>query len=244
MAKANEEKALTVSNYAVMQHSIDDLKFIITANIGTADLGPADLDRIKVPAGGGTTWEIPGLEGDISTKQLDGVICAWELPRVYWTDKFSDTGGGTPPDCSSPDGIAGEGDPGGVCAACPNAEWGTATNDKGEPTDGQACQQRRMMAIVRPDGLIPVLLNAPATSLGNMKKYFLRLASAGVPFYGVVTRFTLVKAKSKSGIVYSEIEANSIEKLPEDERKKMEGYAKVMGAALERHSASQEDYSQ
>jgi|AACY02.16.fsa_nt_gi hypothetical protein len=29
-----------------------------------------DLDQVVVPAGGGTTWEVPTLEGDSASKEL------------------------------------------------------------------------------------------------------------------------------------------------------------------------------
>jgi len=245
MSETNKETALVVSDFAIMAHSVEDLGAMITANVGTGQLGPGDLDRIKVPAGGGTTWEVPSIDGDRSTRNLDGIIAAWREPRAYWEHSIDDTGGGEPPDCSSQDGITGIGTPGGSCADCPYAKFGSAKDKKGNPADGQACKQMRMMAIILKDDLLPMLLVAPPTSLRNLRQYFLRLVSAAVPFYGVVTRFTLVKAKNKAGTEYSQIQARSLEKLDEATKKKMEGYAQLIGKSLERaapHAAG--DYTE
>lgn len=244
MGKTNETKDLIVPDFAVMKHSIEDLQMIIKANVGDAELGPGDLDRVKVPAGGGVVWEVPSASGDLAVKALDGVICAWELPRSYWKESFDSTGGGTPPDCSSPDGILGVGDPGGACTDCPLAQFESAIKSDGTPGKGQACQQKRMMAIVLQDSLIPVILSAPATSLANMRRYFLRLAGAAVPYYGVLTRFTLVKTKGDGVPDHSVIEAKTLEKLGADDLAKMESYAQVMGHALENRAADGGDYTE
>jgi hypothetical protein len=242
--KKNEEKALTVaSEYAVLEHTVEDLQNIIAANLGNSNLGPGDLDKIKVPAGGGTTWELITLDGEVETKEFDGVIAGWKEQRAYWEEKYS--GGSSPPDCSSDNGIVGVGNPGGDCSECPYAQFESAKNDKGEPAPGQACKQVRVMAIVQKDDLVPVLLVAPPTSLQNMKKYFLRLASRATPYYGVLTRFTLVKDKNAGGIEYSKIEAKSIGRLDDDQMKKMTAYSKMISSSLERRSAAHtEDYEE
>jgi hypothetical protein len=241
--KKNEEKALTTlaSEYAVMKHTPAHLQEVISANVG-GSVKQGDLDRIKVPAGGGTTWTIPSLDGEVETKEFDGVIVAWKEPRAYWVESFSSTGGGTPPDCSSEDSMLGVGDPGGDCLTCPFAQFGSATGDDGKPRDGQACRQMRLMAVIQQDDLVPLLLSAPPTSLQNLRRYFLRLASKAVPYYGVVSRFTLNKTKSKGGIDYAQIEANGVETLEPEDLDKMRAYAQALGSALERRPTVQEDY--
>jgi len=246
MAKnQNTETAVTTTlgDYAVMQHTVEDLQNIITSNLGNAELGPGDLDRIKVPAGGGTTWSIPSLDGDLDSKYLEGVIAAWKDQRAYWKESFS--GGNAPPDCASDDGIMGMGDPGGVCAKCPHAQFESAIGDDGKTRPGQACKQIRLMAIVQKNDLVPTLIAAPPTSLANMRKYFLRLSSAAVPFYGVITRFSLEKARSQGGIEYSQIIASSQGRLTDQELQKMTGYVQVIGKSLERQRGhNEEDYSE
>jgi hypothetical protein len=238
----NGETALAIPDYAVMKHTVEDLNNIITSNLGNANLGPSDLDKIKVPAGGGTTWSIPTLDGEEDTKNFDGVIVAWKDQRAYWAEAYS--GGSTPPDCASDDGMMGTGEPGGACDKCPFSQFESAVGDDGKPRPGQACKAVRLMAVVQQDDLVPLLLAAPPTSLGNMRKYFLRLSSRATPYYGVVTRFTLEKAKSQGGIEYSQLSASAIGRLTDGELQKMAGYAQVIGKSLERRSAADgEDYS-
>lgn len=232
----NEETALTIPNYAVMKHSVEDLNAIIGANLGAdTELSSSDLDRIRVPAGGGTTWSVPTLDGEQDTKNFDGVIVAWKDQRAYWEESFS--GGSSPPDCASDDCMVGTGKPGGSCKECPFSQFESATGDDGKPRPGQACKQVRLMAIIQQDDLVPLLLAAPPTSLGNLRKYFLRLSSRATPYYGVVTRFTLEKARSSGGIEYSQVSASAQGRLTNKELKKMEGYAQVIGKSLERRSA-------
>lgn len=60
------------------------------------------LDRIKIPAGGSTAFEIPGADADDTqmAKEITGVILFNHPANAYY--KY--TGGSNPPDCSSFDG--------------------------------------------------------------------------------------------------------------------------------------------
>ena len=62
-----------------------------------------------------------------------------------------------------------------------------------------------------------------------------------MPYYGVVTRFTLEKGQSTKGVAFSRLEAKSIEKLDAASLQKMAGLAQVIGKALEREPAHRED---
>ncbi len=239
----NEEKALvTINDYAVMKHDPAALQAVISGNLGQRGANQGDLDRIKVPTGGNINWSIPTIDGEMSSKNFDGVIVAWKEPRAYWQSSFGSSGGGTPPDCSSEDGIHGVGKPGGDCAPCQFSQFGTATRDDGSPAEGQACRQMRLMAVIQQNDLVPLLLAAPPTSLQPLRKYFLRLARGVIPYYGVVTRFTLTKAKSKGGIEYSQIEANALETLGIEELAKMQAYAKTIEKSLERQRTQADSF--
>jgi len=56
-----------------------------------------------------------------------------------------------------------------------------------------------------PGEMLPIKLEAPATSLQNVKKYFMRLASKGISFHQVVTEFTLEEDKNEKGVKYSKV---------------------------------------
>ena len=59
------------------------------------------FDRVKLPAGGGTAFEIPSAESDESemAKDIPGVIVYNHPAYAYYRDKY--TGGNNPPDCGS-----------------------------------------------------------------------------------------------------------------------------------------------
>ena len=86
------------------------------------------FDRVKLPAGGGTAFELPSAESDETemVKDITGVIVYNHPAYAYYHDKY--TGGNNPPDCGSFDGVTGIGNPGGNCADCPYNKFGSGSN--------------------------------------------------------------------------------------------------------------------
>lgn len=189
-----------VKDYAALQQSPAQLNEIIKANLGNQKLSEFDLDRIGMPTGGRTKWTVPGLEGEEEVAELTGVIVHWKESRSYWTTSYEDTGGGTPPDCSSRDAVRAtstEGfDPGApkdpdgffLCEGCPLAVYGS---DPREGSNSQACAQRRQLFLLTPEDILPVVVSLSPASLGAANKYFMRLSKAQVPYFAVVTTLTL-----------------------------------------------------
>ncbi len=79
--------------------------FAMLANAGalgsvSEDLAGLELtfDRIKIPAGGSTAFEIPDGDGDDTTmvKDITGVILLHHPAYAYYTEKYA--GGSNPPD--------------------------------------------------------------------------------------------------------------------------------------------------
>lgn len=161
------------------------------------DVTQFDLPEIKVPAGGGTSWEVPTLSGDEAVKSLRCVVLCAQKVRQYYADEFS--GESVPPDCASADGRTGIGEPGGDCANCPLAQWGSGGNG------GQACSERRHMMLLKEDAALPIFLNLPPSSLKGFKRFRALLLGAMTPLHGVVAELGLTKAKNKTGIEYSEV---------------------------------------
>jgi hypothetical protein len=192
-----KETAIEVveSKYLVLQGDSDIVE-IVQENLGSEGVSAYDLDRVKIPAGGATAFEVPTLEGEESVKEIEGIIIFWKTARAYWPEKFN--GENNPPQCSSVDGEVGQGTPGGYCSKCPLAQFGSADNGK-----GQACKQMRQLFIVRENDILPLVLTLPPTSIKPAKQYFMRLASKGIKYTHAVTRITLEKAKSGEGITYS-----------------------------------------
>lgn len=237
MTKAQTQETLpaVIGSYAVMRAD-EAFSAAIAANIGAGAITPFDLDRVRVPAGGGTTFEVPGLDGVAESKVLEGVIVHWRSPRAYWRESFDATGGGTPPDCSSDDGIVGVGDPGGECGSCPMARFGSS--DKGR---GQACRQMRLLFMVRAGDRLPIVVVVPPSSLREVGRYFLRLAGAGVPYYATTTRLELARTKNKDGIQYAEIIASMGTRLGPGEVEKILDYAKGLAPVFSAVKVDQAD---
>ena len=212
----------------------------IKENAGKRAPSISDLDKIKVPAGGAIMWEVLDVNGEEdNVKTFEAVIMAAQDVRVFYATKYS--GGNEPPDCLSLDmihGLVGEDCPPdvtGECASCPKAEWGSATNDKGDPAGGKACSERKQMLLFRPDDQAPVVLSVPPTSLKEVENYIRRLPiSRDELYWSCVTKFALKKEKSGSGIAYSQIVCDFVRGLNDEERETMRGIRSQYIPALER----------
>ncbi len=204
----------------------EKVQAVLEANLGGDKINQFDLDKVTVPSGGGISWEVPSLMGPEAVPEIEGVIVGWKPVRSLYHTSFQENPG-TPPDCSSDDGITGFGDPlqKGIeerrdCATCPMNQWGSATEGT-----GKKCAERRLLFILRKNDQIPIMVVVPPTSLKNVKAYFLRLTQNNVPFYGVITGLTLSKVKSKSGITYGQIEFKAKGILTDEDAKMFESYA-------------------
>ncbi len=222
--------------YAITQAG-NDIADILTENVGEeGGLTPFDLDRIKVPSGGGAAWEVPTLEGSDVVKELSGVIVYWRSPRAYWATGIDEAGGGAPPDCSSDDGKRGVGqygpdssaNPTGECATCPMNAWGSDPAGR-----GKACKETRILFLATPEDLLPKVVVAPPTSIKPIRKFFLQLANKRTPYYGVETTLTLEKVRNAAGIEYAEIRPRVSGYLDADTIEQIRDYGAKIRATME-----------
>lgn len=220
-----------------------DLAEIIADNFGPDGVQPQDLDRVKVPSGGGTAWEVPTLTGLEPTKALDGIILYVQSPRKYWRLKMEESGTETvPPDCASDDGVVGIGaygrgsldNPSGACETCPMNAWGSA---KGDNSKGKACRESRMLYLLRPGDVIPITVTLPATSIAGLRKYLLRLTGASKPYYGVVTRLELEK-HTGNGVQWSQVIPSLVAELAPEQIVAVKAFAAPLRAAAESRAAA------
>jgi hypothetical protein len=177
-----------------------NIKQVLRANLGSDELRPEDLERVTVPGSGGTVWTVNTVDGPVETKELIGVVVHTQTTRAYWETSFEQSGGGTPPQCVSRDGLTGIGIPGGDCMNCKFNQF--ESDSKGR---GKACQESRLIFIVLKDEILPIVVKAPATSLKGAKKYLLGLTSRNHPVHSVFTKLTLEKDKNADGILYAKI---------------------------------------
>lgn len=218
------------ASYPILSMAAEQLHAVIRSNIGNSRLTEFDVDRIKIPTGGGGAWMVPSLEGKPEPQiEIGGIVIHWKDPRAFWKILYDDSGGGTPPDCSSDDGINGIGEPSGVCDICPLAQFGS--HHKGR---AQACKQMRVLFVVREQEFLPISISCPPTSLDNMRKYFLRLAGRGIAFYHIITKFTLAQDRNKDGVEYSVVVPSMVRMLNDAEIEAVSRYRESIQPALQR----------
>ena len=168
------------------------------------------FERISIPAGGGTRFDVPGPEGSTAEESLQGVVIHSSTRRAYWPG--NEPTQGNPPDCTSDDGINGVGDPGGLCGQCPLNKFGSATNGG----RGKACKETLQLFVLRDGEALPVVLNLPPSSLKPWSQYVTRLVREKRKARETVTEFTLDGVKNAGGISYSQIKCTALETLPDD----------------------------
>ena len=159
------------------------------------------FERIKIPAGGGISFEVPGddPENPDSVKEFKAVILYHHPINCYYKEEY--TGGNNPPDCGSMDGHVGiEAESGEIknCADCPFNKFGSGKNG------AKACKQKRRIYLLREGESLPTLLSLPTGSLAGFSRYIMNLLGKGKKSNVVVTKFSLKKAQNSGGINYSQ----------------------------------------
>jgi hypothetical protein len=194
MAANKKETALQAQNTGFLAIANSDIGAMMAEELEGLDAG---FERIKIPSAGSTVFEMPGEDDEAETvKEFSAVILYHHTLFAYYKSKY--TGGNNPPDCGSFDGIEGLGDPGGKCKTCPLNQFGSGENG------AKACKNRRRIYVLREGEIFPLLLSLPTGSLKEFTRYIKRLLSKGRKSNAIVTRFTLKKATSNSGVVYSQ----------------------------------------
>jgi hypothetical protein len=216
MAEAKNEVALVkASDFPFLANIVSnpdvDLPTILEENLGGEDFSPFDLERIVLPGSGGTIWEVSTIDGPKNVDKIRGIVLSVQRARAYWESEMD--GEGTPPDCSSNDGVHGFGNPGGECITCPLNQFGSGKNN------GKACKEIKNIFLLTENSMLPVILQVPPTSLKIWKKYAVQLMGHNFrSIHGVVTEFTLEKCKAKSGFTHSRLVLKCKEDLTDEQK--------------------------
>lgn len=157
----------------------------------------AVFDRIKMPIGGVTFFDMPGDEPDSTetVKEFEAVILHHHPMRAFYREPY--TGGNNPPNCGSFDGMVGKGEPGGICDHCKYNQFGTTENG------GKACKERHRLFLLQEGELFPKILSLPTGSLKEFSRYIMRCIPSWKSSSAGITHFSLTKAVNKGGIVYT-----------------------------------------
>lgn len=222
--KSNGGTALAVTEEKFPALTDDgDFLAAVRENLAGEEISPADLTRIKVPSGGGTTWTVPTVDGDEAHKTLEGVIVHTCKRRAYWPDANPT---GDPPMCASSDCLVGVGEPGGPCKTCPHNVFGSALKPDGSAGRGKACKERRLLFLLREGGHLPDIVDAPPGSLKRLRQWLLQLAP--LKYCQVVTRLTLEEAQNRDSIKFATIKPVKVAELPVDAAEKILHYAQAL----------------
>ena len=164
MAKNNEIATLNNESFLALQEF--NLSDVMAEEMSGLS---ASFERIKIPIGGGTVFEIPGDEADDteSIKEINAVILYQHPLNAYYSTKYK--GGSNPPNCGSFDGVMGHGNPGGLCKNCPYNEFGSGENG------AKACKNRRRLYLLREGDIFPMILSLPTGSLKGFTRYLMRI---------------------------------------------------------------------
>ena len=209
---------------------------IVRENIGGQQLTASDFERVKFPSGGGQSWEVTGLDGEVEpVKAIEGIPLMYTTSRVYWAEEFN--GQNTPPDCSSNDCLTGRGTPGGTCATCPYAQW--ESDPKG--TGGQACKTIGTLFMMKPGELLPIIVPVPVTSLQPLKKFMLGLSSKSIKYSNAILSIGLEQSQSKGGIKYSKLKPKLVAVLPDEAKGQIDEYIGQFRGAMNATAVARED---
>ncbi len=178
-----------------------------------------EFERIKIPAGGSTIFELPSGNPDEpdTVKEFSAVILYHHPMYIFYSSKYS--GSSNPPDCLSVDGITGVGIPGGKCMNCSKNKFGSGENGS------KACKNKHQIYLLRENEIFPMVLSLPTSSNREFSRYIKRLLSRGKKSDSVVTKFSLKKAVNKTGISYSQVQFSVARELTNEETQLIKNYS-------------------
>ncbi len=191
----NKEMVKTDGTATVLNPEIAGM-FDLKENMADAD---ARLPQIGI-IHQGQIFEMP--DGS-KQPEFSGIILDINKANAYWAESFSQSGGGSPPDCFSIDGVNPDSyveNPCNMsCSECENNKFGSDGNR------GKKCKNMKRIHVLTEGSIIPFRLTLPPTSMEADDVYRMMLTASGIPYQLVNTKFSLKKSQNKEGIEYSEI---------------------------------------
>jgi ribosomal protein L12E/L44/L45/RPP1/RPP2 len=166
-------------------------------------LGGLQFDYVKIPSGGGLSFELPGEDEDHpeTVQTLTGIIIYHHAQNSYWRDEYN--GGNEQPDCSSTNGHVGIDRISGEirsCDDCPFNQFGSSA--KGG--NGKACKNGHALYLLRSGDPLPIILQLPPTSIKALSNYIAKsFVLHGKRSYQGITEITLKRMTNADGIKYS-----------------------------------------
>jgi hypothetical protein len=232
-----ETKSLVrVDNFMALQKA-DQIREVIKVNFGEQGISLFNLERIRIPAGGATSWTIADPTGEESSiPEIVAMIPHKKGERNYWKQGFNESGGGTPPSCHSDDLIKGYGDNGEgegehVCRVCPRNQWKQGENS----ASSKDCREMRILFVLRQgreEHIFPSILVITPGSLKALDGYLTSLTSRAIPYFACLHKLTLEKVRSKGGITYASIRPKMLRELKAEELTLVTKYHHALSSAF------------
>jgi len=148
-------------------------------------------------------------------KEFEGIILDTNRINAWWEQSYDETGGGTPPDCFSMNGVEPDLNcnmpQAKRCAECEKNKFGSDGR-------GKACKNMKRVHIMLEDEMLPLRLTLPPSNLKAIDMYISLLTSKGMPYQLVVTNFKLKKTQNKDGIAFSEINPEKVRIITDSEK--------------------------
>lgn len=203
------------------------------------NIGIGNFKRVKVPSSELSAWMIQRAGESIAQKELTGIIVAWKARRSMWLNGEPD---GSQPDCHSldnkrpvslglygPQGERAAQNPTGMCRTCPMAAFGS--DPKGGR--GTACKEQRLLFLVIPDAMFPLVVHIPRTSIKGVQEFMLDLLDARKKYFQVEVGLSLVKDKNKVGQEFNRVQMRKIRELEPGESDATKLYGDQIKALIE-----------
>lgn len=203
------------------------IREIMTENFEGETLNVFSLPRVRVAPGSMQVFSRVTMNGQETPKELTGIIVEQGTWRAKWSQRIGSGGApqGQPPECTSMDGHVGIGDPGGDCHTCPLNQWGSAVDDKGQPSRGKLCKEIRPLFMLLDDApMMPTLLTLPPTSAKSLTDYKMLVSGQGLTFWQCHVRITLAAAQNAGGIGYGKAVITPIAELDGDAQTLVRAY--------------------
>ena len=211
------------------EEELKEIEHIFRENIGDDDFNERTLERIKLPTGGLTVWQIASSEGTKYSETLEGIILQFKRPRAMWFERRKAGEPARPPDCFSLDGEKGnyrhhppgtvpeQGEPGGDCFSCKFNQPGS--HPERPESRAKGCPEKRMLFMLTRDRVMPVVVQLPVTSIGAFNSYKTQLFNEFKRLSRVVTQISLEADENETGDPYSKAvfhrigDVNEVEKI-------------------------------
>lgn len=215
----NTENQLVVldgTRYPVLACDSSELRELFDENLGDNAISIRDIPAAHVPSGGRSMKFQVGVGSQLEDMDaIEGIVIGCMPNRRFW---YEATPSKKPPSCSSIDGLAGVGKPGGDCAVCPYNAWGSIEliDPRRAGQRGKACKHYEILLMIVPGSLMPLAVHCSPGSLASLRTYKVSLMSRMKRLSRVLTRITLSPASSRGDVDYCLMDFAMVGDLPPD----------------------------